>query len=305
MDTFPETHRDHPSLGQSYLENNIFSGTLVLFNDSTGSWPLATTGLAADTIPGPTASLGDPGRLNPFRNTSFDQLKKTQLDDSNDMAGTSFLGGAHVDTEAKRTSFSALCSLPVGKPDEADDKLTVANIDRLFDINHGKVCHCLNCLSLPSSLHGRIIRDQFPALEKISCRIEGCTWNVKIVLFLTLPLIWEVICHEESHFCNKTRDHNRKLIYTCKDDRCQIRTKRKDDVKRHYATVHCKNPQRFPCHVIGCKFGGENGFTRKDKLTSHMKSTHKGLPLPGKRLQAIKPKTGVSNAGVHKAGSQA
>lgn len=78
----------------------------------------------------------------------------------------------------------------------------------------------------------------------------------------------------------------------------------RDDVKRHYATIHCKNPERFPCHVIGCPFSGENGFTRKDKLTSHMKSTHKGLPHPGKRLQAIKPKTGVSDAGVRKAGSQ-
>ena len=103
----------------------------------------------------------------------------------------------------------------------------------------------------------------------------------------------------------QTRDQDRKWIYTCKDDRCRIRTKRRDDVKRHYATIHCKNPERFPCHVIGCPFSGDNGFTRKDKLTSHMKSTHKGLPFPGKRLQAIKPKTGVSNAGVHKAGSQA
>ncbi len=307
MDTFPELLLDHPSSGQSYLEDNISSGTRVLVNDSTGSWPFATTGLPAETLPGSTASLGNPGRINPFQNADFDQLRlplgRTQPNNSNDMAETSFFGGAHVDIEARPPSFSALPSLPVSKPDEADDKITVADIDRLLGISHDRVCTCLNCLDSPSSLGSFEARSRFPALLYISCRIEGCTWR-QIVHSYSYSL-WPVMSHEERHFREETRDQDRKLIFTCKNDRCQIRTKRKDDVKRHYATVHCKNPERFPCHVIGCRFGGENGFTRKDKLTSHMKSTHKGLPLPGKRHQAIKPKAGVSNAGVHKAGSQA
>ena len=281
----------------------------MLFNDSTGSWPFATTGLPAENVPGSTASLGDPGRINPFQDTGFDQLKlplgRTQPNDSNDMVETSFFGGAHVDTEARPTSFTASPSLPVGKPDEADDKITVANLDRVLGIKHDGVCACLNCLDYPSSLiSSRMNRDQLPALQYLSCRVEGCTWKTDIPNWVSWPK-WLVSHHEESHFREETRDQDRELIFTCKDDRCQIRTKRKDDVKRHYATVHCKNPERFPCHVIGCRFGGENGFTRKDKLTSHMKSTHKGLPLPGKRIQAIKPKAGISNAGVHKAGNQA
>ena len=280
----------------------------MLFNDSTGSWPFATTGLPAERVPSSTVSLGDPGRVNLFQNTGFDQPKlplgTTQTNDSNDMVETSFSGGAHVDTEARPTSFTASPSLPVGKPDEADDKITVANLDRVLGIKHDRVCACLNCLDWPSSLDFGKFRDRFPAVQYLSCRVEGCTWKDDVHGFYFLFLGY-VMRHEESHFREKTRDQDRELIFTCKDDRCQIRTKRKDDVKRHYATVHCKNPERFPCHVIGCRFGGENGFTRKDKLTSHMKSTHKGLPVPGKRHQAIKPKAGISNAGVHKAGSQA
>ena len=295
-------------MGQSYLEDNISSGSFVLFNDSTGSWPFATTGLPAESVPGSTASLGDPGRINPFQNTGFDQPKlplgRTQTNDSNDVVETSSFGGAHVDTEAGPTSFTASPSLPVGKPDEADDKITVVNLDRLLGIKHDRLCACLNCLDFPSSLDFGEVRDRFPALQYLSCRVEGCTWKRDIFLWISWPN-WLVSDHEESHFREETRDQDQKLIFTCKDDRCQIHTKRKDDVKRHYATVHCKNPERFPCHVIGCRFGGENGFTRKDKLTSHMKSTHKGLPLPSKRIQAIKPKAGVSNAGVHKAGNQA
>ena len=310
VDTFPELLLDHPSSGQSYLEDNISSGTRVLVNDSTGSWPFATTGLPAETVPGSTASLGDPGRINPFQNADYDQLKlplgRTQPYDSNDMAETLFCGGAHVDTEARPPSFSTLPSLSVSKPDEADDKITVVDIHRLLGINHDRVCACLNCLDFSSLSFVKIVefQDRFPALHYISCRVEGCTWRYDVSSHIDRYL-WSVIRHEESHFREENLDQDGKVTFACKDDRCQIRTKRINDVKRHYATVHCKNPERFPCHVIGCRFGGENGFTRKDKLTSHMKSTHKGLPVPGKRLQAIRPKAGVSNAGVHKAGSQA
>ena len=282
--------------------------TPVPSNNTLCCFPSASIGSPAETVPDSTASVGDPGRLKPFPTTDFDELElrfgRTQPNASDDMVETSFFGGVHVDTEARSTTSTALPSLPVGKPDEADDKITIADLDRLNGIKHDRVCACLNCLNIPSSFDEDEVRARFPVLQYISCRIEGCTRVMR------LPLShWDVFYHEEDHFRGETRTQDWKSIYTsiytCKNDRCQIRSKRKDDVKRHYATVHCKNPQRYPCHVIGCPFGGENGFTRKDKLTSHMKSTHKGLPHPGKRLQAIKPKADVSNAGVHKAGSQA
>ena len=306
IDTFSEPPLDHPYSAHPYVGHEAFSTTPVPSSNTLRCFPPASIGLPAETVPVYTALLGDPGRINPFQNTGFNQLEllsgRSQPNDFNDMVETSFFGGVHVDTEARSTTSTALPSLPVGKPDEADDKITVADLDRLNGIKHDRLCTCLNCLDFPSSLDlSGLDRTRFPALQYISCRIEGCTWKQDY----SYESIWKVSYHEENHFREETRDQDGKLIFTCKNDRCQIRTKRKDDVKRHYATVHCKNPERFPCHVIGCPFGGENGFTRKDKLTSHMKSTHKGLPHPGKRLQAIKPKTGASNAGVHKAGSKA
>ena len=236
------------------------------------------------------------------------RLGNAQPNDSNDTAKAPFLIVSHVNTEAKSTTSSAMRSIPVGKLDEADDKITVADLDRFLS-NHDRVCLCLNCLGsildIPLIPYSAEFRNRFPALQHISCRIEGCTWIQRIDQRYHFIDFWDVRSHEQTHFREETRDRDGKLVYTCKDGRCRIRTKRKDDVKRHYATVHCKNPERLPCHVIGCPFSGENGFTRKDKLTNHMKSTHKGLPFPSKRMQTIKPKTGVSNAGVHKAGSQA
>ena len=308
IDTFSEPPLDHPYSAHPYVGHEAFSTTPVPSSDTLRCFPPASIGLPPETVPDYTALLGDPGRINPFQNIGFNQqelpLGRTQPNDSNDMVETSFFGGVHVDTEARSTTSTALPSLPVGKPDEADDKITVADLDRLNGIKHDRVCTCLNCLDYPFFRIYDGIRHGFPALQHISCRVEGCTWITVHSIYLTLSIRY-VKSHEENHFRKETRDQDEKRIFTCRDDRCQIRTKRKDDVKRHYATVHCKNPERFPCHVIGCPFGGENGFTRKDKLTSHMKSTHKGLPHPGKRLQAIKPNIGVSSSGVHKAGGQA
>ena len=311
IDTFSEPLQDHPYSARPYVGHEAFSATPVPSRDTLRCFPPVSIGLHPEIvpgIPGYTALLADPGRLNPFPSTGLDQQKlllgRTQPNDSNQMVQASFFGGVPVDSEARLTSSSALPSLPVGRTDEADDKITVADIDRLNGIKHDRVCACLNCLN-PSSITFNELSHRFPALQEISCRIEGCTYSTSDFHSFWSKGMSEVFHHEESHFREETFVQVGKWIYTCTNDRCHIRTKRKDDVKRHYATVHCKNPERFPCHVIGCPFGGENGFTRKDKLTSHMKSTHKGLPHPGKRPQAIKPKAGISNAGVHKAGSQA
>ena len=310
LDTFFEPPLEYPYPGHPCTGHEILLDNLLPSNDTPRRSPAASIDLPAEIVPGSTSSLGDPGLFSPFH--GIDQLnlrlESAQSNVSDDMVEAPFLGEAHVNTEARSTTSSAIRSVPVGKLDEADDKITVADIDRLLG-NHDRVCLCLNCLGdIPGIPHLRDsakFRNRFPALQQISCRIEGCTWIQRVDQWYFFSDLWDTQSHEQTHFREETRDQDGKLVYTCKDGRCRIRTKRRDDVKRHYATVHCKNPQRFPCHVIGCPFGGENGFTRKDKLTSHMKSTHKGLPHSGKRLQAIKPNTGVSNSGVHKAGSQA
>ena len=147
------------------------------------------------------------------------------------MVETSFFGGAHVDTEARPPSPSAMRSLPVGKPEETDDRITVVDIDRLLDINDDRVCACLNCLDDPPPWGRSKHRDRFPALRYLSCRVEGCTWKIDIPSLVFHTTIYTAFVHDQSHFREESRNQDQNLIYTCKDDRCQIRTKRKDGVK--------------------------------------------------------------------------
>lgn len=128
-------------------------------------------------------------------------LGSAQSNDSNDTVEAPFPGGAYLNIEARLTASSALRSVPVGKPDEADDKITVADIDRLQGINHGRVCVCLNCLAYPTFLDYGEIGDRFPALQQVSCRIEGCTWDQEIGGQHDIGMaIRGMTCHEEIHF---------------------------------------------------------------------------------------------------------
>lgn len=65
--------------------------------------------------------------------------------------------------------------------------------------------------------------------------------------------------------------------------------KRLPDLIRHCKGAHCKRPEKFPCQVIGCKYSGDRGFTRKDKLKSHVKNIHDGEFVPGKAMRKIQP----------------
>ena len=147
IDPFSDPPLDHPYFGRPYTGHEVFSTTLVPSNDTLRSFSPAPTGLPADIVPGSTASLGDAGLPNPLQ--GIDQvnlgLENAQYNGFDDMVEAPFFGGAHVDTKATPITSSALRSVSVGKPDEADDKITVADIDRLFGI-HDRVCTCLNCL---------------------------------------------------------------------------------------------------------------------------------------------------------------
>jgi len=84
--------------------------------------------------------------------------------------------------------------------------------------------------------------------------------------------------HIATHFLNEQKQ------YQCKEEGCKTIVKRWAELPRHYKTAHCLVPDNFPCDVSGCKYGGENGFKRHDKLTSH-KKTHKGPGVPAQQLQ--------------------
>ena len=85
--------------------------------------------------------------------------------------------------------------------------------------------------------------------------------------------------------------------YTCGDGDCKRAFSRSVDFFRHSNDVHCKYAQKFPCDVFGCKYGGDNGFRRKDKLTSHKRNVHDGKPTgtSGRLPRTIKPKPRVQD----------
>ena len=77
--------------------------------------------------------------------------------------------------------------------------------------------------------------------------------------------------------------------YRCGEVGCKATAANMLDLERHYTVKHCKKPQKFPCPLLWCKYSGDNGFRRKDKLTSHYKNMHNGKALPDKPFRIIKP----------------
>ena len=89
--------------------------------------------------------------------------------------------------------------------------------------------------------------------------------------------------HEKDHFCHEGQ-------FRCKEDRCVYGAKRWSDLRRHYTSKHCLNPKtKFPCPEIGCKYSGNNGFTRKDKLKSHREKVLEKHGKAEKRFRVNKP----------------
>ena len=77
--------------------------------------------------------------------------------------------------------------------------------------------------------------------------------------------------------------------YYCKGPGCKQSFKKWGDLKRH-DKGHCKKPNLFPCEVIGCKYGGKNGFIRKDKLYSHRRNVHDGKLVRIERNRTLQAK---------------
>lgn len=134
-----------------------------------------------------------------------------------------------------------------------------------------KMCDCMDCRSV-----GLLV----PFTS--SCRFPGCN---------TALASWHNAIHEKTHY--RTHQHG-SPHYGCIEQHCSFTTKRWPDLIRHYTVRHCTSPKKFPCPVPWCKFSGENGFARKDKLKSHHKNVHAGQSLfaQAQGLRAIQPALG-------------
>lgn len=97
--------------------------------------------------------------------------------------------------------------------------------------------------------------------------------------------------HKLSYLSKHEKDHfGQPGHFVCPVDHCGFVTKRWSDLRRHSSTIHCTKAKKFPCSVPWCKYTGENGFTRRDKLTSHFNNVHKGVKAaPRGATLAVKP----------------
>ena len=212
--------------------------------------------------------------------------------------GTDDMGGASSDSvehsepwqaSAEQTLLSTPAKLLLPKPQE--ENIDVANIDDLCGLAPAKGCVCLGCLCWPTNEKFLMV----PRPVNVSCRIPDCSWICHFENFGYSRNY--IIHHEEDHFFERTPGRDGfTCIFTCKHEHCIYTTKRSSDIKRHYAAKHCKNAKKFPCTVIGCKFSGDNGFSRKDKMRDHLKAGHRSIFTPGKPVQTIKSKAGISKS---------
>lgn len=169
-------------------------------------------------------------------------------------------------------------------------------------------CRCMNCLFIgtlkaidlgkPKLVSGEWQEEFLPeennVLYSIACRFPGCEEqkicgsryleNPEDDGWLASMLKPNLAEHERTHF-------GKAGAYHCREKGCQTETNKFADLKRHCLVKHCTNPTKFPCSILGCRYGGDNGFTREDKLKSHYRNVHKGKIVPGKAFQPLKPKT--------------
>ena len=132
-------------------------------------------------------------------------------------------------------------------------------------VGHGNCqkCSCLPCLGI--GIYGKwpLRRD----MKALLCRVPGCSYTLDNNILFYYPNCSRMIAHERGHYGDEGH-------YRCAEEGCRATMKRWHDFTRHYTVHHCKVAKRYPCSVSDCKYAGENGFLRRDKLMSHYRNKH-------------------------------
>ncbi|KAL9074468.1 MAG: hypothetical protein Q9161_002256 [Pseudevernia consocians] len=132
---------------------------------------------------------------------------------------------------------------------------------------------------------------KFPDTEAsfFECRVPGCQWTTKdLTSSLCLRTNMDYLIEHESSW-GRLNHYGKPGDWRCREVGCKFGTKRFSDFKRHSSSKHCIKPKNLGCPVLECKYH-QLGFTRKDKLKSHLDKVHKVNFRPGKPNQVIKPK---------------
>ena len=147
----------------------------------------------------------------------------------------------------------------------------------------GNVCDCNVCDCIVCAGVGK----KESRFGMFPCRVPGC--NVP-----GHDNIWfaHILREEASHFRIPGRDKLK-----CAEKDCPVIVSSITDLKRHYTSKHCTKSEKFPCPLVWCKYSGDNGFKRKDKLTSHYRNAHERKMGGGKTTRVTKPKSSTSGSG--------
>ena len=131
--------------------------------------------------------------------------------------------------------------------------LSPGDLAHQLDVTSSHRCTCMACnlVGVPQGWKVNSI-----------CRVEECTF--------TTDNHGDYITHERDHYFDSSNGR-----FRCTEHHCKFATKRWPDLVRHSTVRHCLTPRKFQCPVPYCKYRGDKGFIRKDKLRSHMKNVHK------------------------------
>ena len=195
----------------------------------------------------------------------------------------SISGNVQPHAEGKVRSANQGADQPTATPTSSDARSVAPEPDHDFpSADPSRKCTCVVCLQICTL--GSLSRE-------CPCRFVGCDWSGEY--WDWSRVYWEQqhrIDHEKSHFHQVTSPRDDSLLLYCPVDKCRFKSKRWPDLQRHTTAKHCINPTKFACPVIECKFHGEGkGFTRKDKLTAHMRSMHQGQRIHGQAVRALRP----------------
>ncbi len=199
-------------------------------------------------------------------------------------AESSQLDSSLLNDYALNTSSIVGPAVPTLAPNSVESQAPGAGRHQL-DVA-GSVCDCIVCAGVGEKVD--FFHDNYRA-----CRVPGCnvpgherTWYAQLYQ------------EEASHF-RAPGEHKLK----CAENECPVTVSSMTDLKRHYISKHCSKSEKFPCQFVWCKYSGDNGFKRKDKLRSHYRNAHEGKMGPGKASRVTKPKSLESGSGEMGAGA--
>ena len=194
------------------------------------------------------------------------QSLSSRTDFDSSLAGAYYPKGYDSEMTMNTSSTSLSLSTHRTYPSSESPAQTSTIIQPLAS-NTGSNCTCIACIIETSPPD--FVRETRP------CILPSCEYKT---LYRR-----EWTTHVKKHFLPSDR-------FPCNAPDCKIISVRWSDFLRHCKSSHCRRPQIFPCDVLGCKYGGDNGFPRKDKLMSHKRNVHEGKAVPRKQPRVIKPK---------------